>query len=85
MGSKSSYGRKITKFVVGEIFTTVWNTCIPPENIVNGFRKTGIMPFNRNCLPEEAFFKLVNASSSTPVNNEMNQSEADDTGSISAD
>lgn len=47
--------RSITKQRFGEIFTTVWDKSVTPQNIMSGFSATGIYPFNPQAIPEVAF------------------------------
>lgn len=47
--------RKLTKQRFGKIFTKVWSKCMTQENITNGFRATGIYPYDPNAIPEEAY------------------------------
>lgn len=47
--------RRITKTSFNTIFTKVWSQCLTHDNIVNGFRATGLYPFNPDILPDEAF------------------------------
>ena len=43
-------GRVINKLNFNGIFRNVWLKSITPENVVAGFRKTGVYPFNRNAI-----------------------------------
>lgn len=45
----------LTKSDFGEIFEKVWSRSVTPQNIMSGFRGTGIYPFNPNVIPEVAF------------------------------
>lgn len=47
--------QKLTKMRFNKIFTKVWSKCMTPSNIVNGFRATGLYPYDPNVIPEEAF------------------------------
>lgn len=47
--------RRITKSRFNLIFNKVWSRCMTHENIVNGFRATGIYPYNESAIPFEAF------------------------------
>lgn len=47
--------RSLTKETFSDVFTPVWSKCMTLSNITNGFRATGIWPFNRSIVPEEAF------------------------------
>lgn len=47
--------RSITKQRFGDIFSTVWDKAVTPQNISSGFSSTGIYPFNPQAIPEEAF------------------------------
>lgn len=50
----------------------VWEKCMMISNISNGFRATGICPFNKNAIPEHAF------APSLPTHQDENE-EVDDT------
>lgn len=47
--------RNITKARFGTIFTKVWLKSVTPENVMAGFRATGIFPFDPHCIPDSAF------------------------------
>ncbi|XP_068086296.1 uncharacterized protein [Anabrus simplex] len=47
--------RKLTKDIFSEVFTPLWGKCMNLSNISSGFRATGIYPFDRTAIPEEAF------------------------------
>lgn len=47
--------RSLTKDRFGKIFTPVWNKSMSRNNIINGFKATGIYPFDKNVIPEHAF------------------------------
>lgn len=47
--------QKLTKMRFNKIFTTVWYKCMTQNNIVNGFRATGLYPYDPNVIPEEAY------------------------------
>jgi hypothetical protein len=51
--------RTITKPRFNIIFSKVWPKCTTPDNILGGFRATGIFPFNADAIPEEAFAPSV--------------------------
>ncbi|KAL0871502.1 hypothetical protein ABMA27_005220 [Loxostege sticticalis] len=51
--------KKITKARFNSIFSRVWSKCMSHENIVNGFRATGLYPFNPDAIPPEAFAPSV--------------------------
>ena len=52
---KNYPGRTLTKDTFGKIFTPAWKSSITASNIINGFRATGICPFNPDILPPEAY------------------------------
>ncbi|KAK9702337.1 hypothetical protein QE152_g30011 [Popillia japonica] len=47
--------RRLTKTTFNVIFSKVWPKCTTPENIISGFRFTGIFPFDPTAIPEVAF------------------------------
>ena len=47
--------RAITKARFGLICTPAYNQTLSVNNIISGFRSTGIYPFDPNVIPEEAF------------------------------
>lgn len=47
--------RRMTKDRFGLVFTPTWNKCMSIDNITNGFRSTGIYPYNPNAIAETAF------------------------------
>lgn len=60
--------RTITRARFGEIFTPVWLKSMSAENILSGFRATGIWPFNPNAIPEAAFAPSVLTHRALPDN-----------------
>ncbi|KAG5891239.1 hypothetical protein JTB14_004354 [Gonioctena quinquepunctata] len=47
--------RVLTKTRFNEVFSKVWYKCMTLENIVNGFKATGLYPINPEIIPEHAF------------------------------
>jgi len=47
--------RQVNKDRFGKIFTPAWYKAMTPMNVINGFKATGIYPFNKNAIPPEAF------------------------------
>lgn len=47
--------RRLNKERFSDIFTPVWGKCMTISNVCNGFKATGIYPFNKNVIPEYAF------------------------------
>ncbi|XP_026328035.1 uncharacterized protein LOC113236244, partial [Hyposmocoma kahamanoa] len=47
--------KKMTKSTFNKIFSQVWPKCMTHSNIVNGFKATGLFPFNPEAIPEEAY------------------------------
>ena len=43
-------GRIVTKFQFSSLFSTAWYKAIKPENLISGFRKCGICPFNSKAI-----------------------------------
>lgn len=46
---------KINKARFNAIFTKVWAKSLTPENILNGFKATGLYPFDPNAISEDAY------------------------------
>ena len=42
----------LDQYDLPRIIQETWNEAVPPENIISGFRATGIFPFNRNFVAE---------------------------------
>ncbi|XP_045509196.1 uncharacterized protein LOC123704756 isoform X3 [Colias croceus] len=49
----------LTKATFNQLFTKVWYKCMTYNNIVNGFKATGLFPFNPEAIPEEAYAPSV--------------------------
>lgn len=47
--------KKLTKARFNKILTKVWPKCMTQSNIENGFRATGLYPWDPSAIPEEAF------------------------------
>ncbi|KAJ2937607.1 hypothetical protein O0L34_g12947 [Tuta absoluta] len=47
--------KKITKAQFNSIFSRLWSKCMTLDNIQNGFKATGLYPFNPDAIPEEAY------------------------------
>ncbi|XP_050298658.1 tigger transposable element-derived protein 1-like isoform X2 [Anthonomus grandis grandis] len=47
--------RKITKGRFGYILSKIWPKAMSPQNLMSGFRVTGIYPFNPDAIEEAAF------------------------------
>ncbi len=41
----------ISKYNFSEVFAEAWMKALTPTNIVSGFKKCGIYPFNRDAIP----------------------------------
>ncbi|XP_034825562.2 uncharacterized protein [Maniola hyperantus] len=52
--------KKINKARFNPIFTKVWAKSVTPENIINGFRATGLFPLDPNAIPEDAYLPSIN-------------------------
>ncbi|CAH2090771.1 unnamed protein product [Euphydryas editha] len=51
--------RKLTKARFTKIFTKVWSKCMTKDNIISGFRATGLFPYVPSAIPEEAYAPSV--------------------------
>lgn len=47
--------RRITRMQFGELLSKAWAQSATAKNAVNGFRSTGVYPFNRKAIPDYAF------------------------------
>ena len=43
-------GRVVTKYQFSSLFSVAWYKAIKPENLISGFRKTGICPFDSSAI-----------------------------------
>lgn len=58
--------KRLTKARFNAIFSRVWSKCMTHENIMNGFKATGLYPYNPNAIPDEAYEpSLLTATSRT--------------------
>lgn len=56
-------GKVITLYSFSELFSEAWQASMGMKTISNGFKVTGIYPFNRNCLSESGKFTSFNPKS----------------------
>jgi len=47
--------RQVNKERFGKIFTSAWYKALTPTNVINGFKSTGLYPFDKDVIPPEAF------------------------------
>lgn len=50
---------KLTKARFTKIFTKVWSKCMTKDNIISGFRATGLFPYDPSAISEEAYAPSV--------------------------
>lgn len=62
--------RKLNKSSFNMIFSKVWSKCMTHDNIVSGFRATGLYPFNPDSIPEIAFAPSALSELPNPMSNE---------------
>uniref|UniRef100_A0A2A4K7W9 HTH CENPB-type domain-containing protein n=2 Tax=Heliothis virescens TaxID=7102 RepID=A0A2A4K7W9_HELVI len=60
--------RTLNKADFNKIFSQVWPKCMTHSNIVNGFKATGLYPYNPEAIPEEAFAPSVLSEIPYPQN-----------------
>ncbi|CAB3239735.1 unnamed protein product [Arctia plantaginis] len=60
--------RTLKKADFNKIFSQVWPKCMTHTNIVNGFKATGLYPYNPEAIPEEAFAPSVLSEIPYPQN-----------------
>ena len=70
-------GHVVTKFQFSSLFSKAWYLAIKPQTIMNGFRKTGISPLDRNALTTTD--SLSSSSDTGDQSNETMDTEAMDT------
>ncbi|CAH2084962.1 unnamed protein product [Euphydryas editha] len=72
--------RTLKKPDFNKIFSQVWPKCMTHTNIVNGFKATGLYPYNPEAIPEEAFAPSVLSEIPFPRNqNQVVQEPKSDT------
>ncbi|XP_047535783.1 uncharacterized protein LOC125070127 [Vanessa atalanta] len=62
--------RKLNKSSFNMILSEVWPKCKTHDNIVNGFKATGLYPFDPEVIPEEAFAPSALTELSIPASSE---------------
>lgn len=60
-------GRRITRYQFGELLSDSWGKAATPQNGSSGFRSTGILPFNRDVIPDYAFHSEEDNNSPNPT------------------
>ncbi|KAJ8945036.1 hypothetical protein NQ318_019031 [Aromia moschata] len=68
--------RTLKKERFGVVFAKVWQQCMSISNIQNGFRSTGIYPFDPQVIPENAFGPSTLTHKQQPI--ESTNSDAED-------
>lgn len=59
--------KKINKARFNAIFTKLWAKSLIPENIISGFRATGLFPFDPNAIPEDAYAPSLLTENQNPL------------------
>ncbi|XP_046975196.1 uncharacterized protein LOC124541384 [Vanessa cardui] len=62
--------RKLNKSSFNMILSEVWPKCMTHDNIVNGFKATGLYPFDPEAIAEEAFAPSALTELSIPASSE---------------
>lgn len=62
--------RTLNKTSFNVILSQVWPKCMTINNISNGFRATGLYPYNQDVIPEEAFAPSALSELPNPTNSE---------------
>lgn len=52
---KTHPSRKITRYQFGLLLSEAWVHAATTSNAISAFKSTGIFPFNRNAIPDDAF------------------------------
>lgn len=74
-------GQSMTIYSVGELVSKAFQVSFTPRNIVAGFRKTGIFPFDRNIFSETDFLRST-VTDKPLVSNEQERKENGDSDNI---
>lgn len=75
--------RKITKQRFSKIFDKVWFKCMTQENIINGFKATGLYPYDPHAIPEVAYApSALTQLSATQLQNHSTVKQAPDIGDV---
>ena len=53
-------GRVVTKYQFSSLFSKAWYKAIRPENLISGFRRVGVCPFNSEAItaPDIIFIRI---------------------------
>ncbi|XP_045771781.1 uncharacterized protein LOC123871831 [Maniola jurtina] len=62
--------RTLNKTSFNVVLSQVWSKCMTITNISNGFRATGLYPYNPDAIPEEAFAPSALSELPNPTNSE---------------
>lgn len=76
-------GRVVTKYQFSSLFSTAWYKTVRPENIIAGFRKVGVCPFDSSAIavpsvPSESMDKTSASHSADPA--ESSEESEDENG-----
>lgn len=67
-------GKKLTKARFNIILSNVWSKSMTHNNIISGFRATGLFPLNPQAIPETAFApSLLTEIPAPPVSDDVNK------------
>lgn len=73
-------GRYVTIYQVGNLFKNAFSRAATVQNAMNGFKKTGIYPFNRDVFPEHLF--APSETTEKPANNPLERHLASSDGIV---
>lgn len=74
--------RTLNKARFNIILSRVWPKCITPENIINGFRATGLFPLNPDAIHHSAFAPSLVTQREMPNNIQEENHEQSDADSV---
>jgi hypothetical protein len=64
---KDNMGRCVTKYEMARLACKAYLKAVNPLNIVSGFKKTGIYPYNREAIPVDRLLPCESFRDSTPL------------------
>lgn len=64
---RNKIGQTVTRYQMCQLACTAYMKAMTPQNIVAGFRKTGIYPIAKDIVPKEKLFPSESFTDSTPV------------------
>lgn len=72
---RNHVGRRITRYQFGELLSASWGKAATVQNGSSGFKATGILPFNRDIIPDYAFCIGKTSPAKTALSSPQKQTE----------